>query len=237
MHQLADSMLDIIQRIEDRFELLVERNRMQQAPPANNDSVAVEKRFGLLPSREGCVERRSEFNSLKKSNSSQDAGQATEPAQASLRGLESSAQLQIPALEKKNSGQEKFPTLATKSHLPDVSANTSEWISAGFGGVFEAGAKSPQSPWDTDMLIDFSKKIWTIDKKLEQIAVSMGVRGVSSEGDEEEDRKRLKEKLKQAIEADRRSRVRTIVSRAEVWLEYIFGICRPDQRLGKRGSR
>ena len=83
----------------------------------------------------------------------------------------------------------------------------------------------------------FNTKFGSLIKKVELIAISMGVRGVNREFDHEEDRKRLKEKLKQAIEVDRRSRIRTIVSRAEVWLEYMFGICQPDQRLGKRGSR
>ncbi len=47
----------------------------------------------------------------------------------------------------------------------------------------------------------------------------------------------FQEKLKVAIELDRRSKVRTIVSSGEVWIDYLFGICRPDQRIGKRGSR
>ena len=72
---------------------------------------------------------------------------------------------------------------------------------------------------DADGAVETGGRLASIDRKLEQIAVSLGVRGVSSEGDDEEDRKRLKEKLKQAIEADRRSRVRTIVSRGEVRLE------------------
>ncbi len=88
-----------------------------------------------------------------------------------------------------------------------------------------------------DRSSDIGSKLAVIDRKLERIAASLGIRGVSREGDEEEDRKRLKEKLKQAIEADRRSRMRTIFSTREVWLEYVFGICRPDQRMGKRGSR
>ena len=78
-------------------------------------------------------------------------------------------------------------------------------------------------------------KLESLDKMLVQI-INVLVKS-TSEGDDDEDRKRLKEKLKQAIEADRRSRIRPIVSRSEMWLEYIFGICQPDQRIGKRGSR
>ena len=58
-----------------------------------------------------------------------------------------------------------------------------------------------------------------------------------SSGDDNEDRKRLKEKLKEALESDRRRRLRPIVSARQQWLEYIFGICKPDRRNGKRGNR
>jgi hypothetical protein len=92
-------------------------------------------------------------------------------------------------------------------------------------------------PSAADMLPELDTKLRIIDKKLGQISASLGIKSGANEGDDEEDRRRLKEKLKAAIEVDRRSRVLTIVSRSEVWLEYIFGICSPDQRLGKRGSR
>ena len=58
-----------------------------------------------------------------------------------------------------------------------------------------------------------------------------------SSGDDNEDRKRLKEKLKEALERDRRSRLRRIMSERQRWAEYIFGICKPDRRNGKRGNR
>jgi hypothetical protein len=87
------------------------------------------------------------------------------------------------------------------------------------------------------MLLDLEPKIRAIDKKLERISASMKIKNDVTDGDDEEDRRRLKEKLKAAIEVDRRSRVLTIVSNSEVWLEYIFGICSPDKRIGKRGSR
>jgi hypothetical protein len=78
----------------------------------------------------------------------------------------------------------------------------------------------------------------------------------------QEDRKRLKEKLKSAFEVVQQGggagggRAQggaggaqggaggaggLVVARrgrgGEPWLEYLFGICPPDQRLGKRGSR
>ncbi len=86
-------------------------------------------------------------------------------------------------------------------------------------------------------LLQLDTKLAAMDKKLEKITASMGIRSGASMGDDEEDRKRLKEKLKLAIELDKRSRVRKVVSKREVWLEYVFGICIPDKRTGKRGSR
>ncbi len=86
-------------------------------------------------------------------------------------------------------------------------------------------------------LLDLDTKFGIMDKKLERISASMGIKSGVDEGDDEEDRRRLKEKLKDAIDLDRRSRVHKIVSKRQVWLEYIFGICSPDQRIGKRGSR
>jgi hypothetical protein len=141
-------------------------------------------------------------------------------------------------LQELESAQEKLQTLAMGLIPPNVDSQRN-WRQAAVGSDLQPSAKLLRASDSdaTDRLIEINAKIAAIDRKLEQIAISLGVRGVSSEGDDEEDRKRLKEKLKQAIEADRRSRVRTIISRGEVWLEYIFGICRPDQRIGKRGSR
>ena len=87
------------------------------------------------------------------------------------------------------------------------------------------------------LLLGLETKIGAIDKRLERISASMKIKSDANDGDDEEDRRRLKEKLKVAIEVDRRSRVHTIVSQSEMWLEFIFGICSPDQRIGKRGSR
>ncbi len=101
--------------------------------------------------------------------------------------------------------------------------------------VQDASINPSHSP--VTMQSSLETRIGDINMKLEKIAVAVGVKVESHEGDDEEDRRRLKEKLKIAIELDRRTRVRTIVSKSEVWLEYIFGICPPDKRVGKRGSR
>ncbi len=57
-------------------------------------------------------------------------------------------------------------------------------------------------------------------------------------GDDDEDRKRIKERLKEAVESDKRVRARVVkTTKHESWLEYVFGICEPDRRMGKHGSR
>lgn len=106
------------------------------------------------------------------------------------------------------------------------------------GGVLSGGScgmLDGQSAATT--LLHLCTKFGMIEQKLDRISASMGIKSGTDEGDDEEDRRRLKEKLKDAIDLDRRSRVHTIVSQRQVWLEYIFGICSPDQRIGKRGSR
>ncbi len=93
---------------------------------------------------------------------------------------------------------------------------------------------------NTDLFQTLEKKLEWISKKLDLVSTAVGaetLRTGANAGDDEEDRKRLKEKLKDAIVKDRRSRFRKVEPEHEVWLEYVFGICKPDQRAGKRGSR
>jgi hypothetical protein len=104
-------------------------------------------------------------------------------------------------------------------------------------GLGTNDTKPASPPGAANMLPELDLKFGIIDRKLERISTSLGIKSGTNEGDDEEDRRRLKEKLKAAIEVDRRSRVLTIVSRSEMWIEYIFGICSPDQRIGKSGSR
>ncbi len=80
------------------------------------------------------------------------------------------------------------------------------------------------------------KRLTRVENRLESIATAVGVSVEANAGDDDADRKRLKEKLKEAIEVERLvSQVHYIEK--ESWLEYIFGICKPDGRLGKKGSR
>ena len=75
-----------------------------------------------------------------------------------------------------------------------------------------------------------------LDRKLERIAAAVGARAGPG-ASEEEDRRRLKERLKEALESAQRNRLQLVESERERWLEYWFGICRPDGRIGKAGSR
>jgi hypothetical protein len=89
-------------------------------------------------------------------------------------------------------------------------------------------------------MLEFDRKLEglseSIGKKLERIAYALGIRNlnvVDNSADDAEDRKRLIEKLKSAFESSRQKKF----SDKEKWLDYLFGICKPDQRIGKRGSR
>ena len=39
------------------------------------------------------------------------------------------------------------------------------------------------------------------------------------------------------LESEKEKLIRVGISEGDAWLEYIFGICKPDQRVGKLGSR
>jgi hypothetical protein len=56
-------------------------------------------------------------------------------------------------------------------------------------------------------------------------------------GDDDADRKRLKERLKGALDVEKRRKIKSTSSESEALLEYVFGICKPDRRVGKVGSR
>jgi hypothetical protein len=84
---------------------------------------------------------------------------------------------------------------------------------------------------------EVGEKLAGLELQLTRITDAMGIKERVIAGDDKEDRKRLKEKLTEALENERRNRVRDIVSEREVWQEYLFGICSPDRRNGKRGNR
>ena len=81
-------------------------------------------------------------------------------------------------------------------------------------------------------------QLLTIDRRLCEIASAVGAKSAAGAVDKEEDCKRLKEKLKGALELERALQPKLPGDQYRVtWVEYVFGICKPDGRLGKRGSR
>ena len=77
-----------------------------------------------------------------------------------------------------------------------------------------------------------------LDRKVDHISEVVCAQGEEvRSGDDEEDRRRLKEKLKSALDKDRLVKTQKNLSGQEKWLESVFGICEPDARFGKRGSR
>ncbi len=78
--------------------------------------------------------------------------------------------------------------------------------------------------------------VGVLERKLESIEKAVGITLCTSAGDDDEDRKRLKERLKEALEAEQKERQGRSTER-ETWLEYIFGICKQNRRAGKVGSR
>jgi hypothetical protein len=82
-------------------------------------------------------------------------------------------------------------------------------------------------------------------EQIDSIAAAVGVShnlaapvGVSHNlGDDDEDRKRLKERFKQALNKEQKEALRQPGAEKKSWLEYIFGICKADGRIGKKGSR
>jgi hypothetical protein len=77
-----------------------------------------------------------------------------------------------------------------------------------------------------------------LDRTLNMIADAVGVRVRAKQEEDAEDRKRLKERLKEALALEKDDRLNGgREGEGEDWLEFLFGICRPDGRVGKMGSR
>ncbi len=72
-----------------------------------------------------------------------------------------------------------------------------------------------------------------LDQKIQKIADAAGMSKHLDSKDE--DRKRLMERLKEAMKVELNESVTKHIK--EPWMEYIFGICKPDGRSGKSGSR
>ncbi len=81
------------------------------------------------------------------------------------------------------------------------------------------------------------EKFERIERKIDLIAAAVCVKDTDRSEEEAEDRKRLKERLKEALENSTQSRDKDPEDEKDSWMEYLFGICKPDGRVGKEGSR
>ena len=80
------------------------------------------------------------------------------------------------------------------------------------------------------------KSVESMDTKIDEIAQAVGIdKQDASAGDDEEDRKRIKERLREALETSYERVNRNNVNKT--FLEYFFGICKTNGREGKVGSR
>ncbi len=85
---------------------------------------------------------------------------------------------------------------------------------------------------------DEDRRIDSLDRKINMIAEAVGVRVRAKEEEDAEDRKRLKERLKEAMAMEKTHRLRGVdQDEKEGWVEYIFGITQANGRVGKMGSR
>jgi hypothetical protein len=91
-----------------------------------------------------------------------------------------------------------------------------------------------------DKLTDLDTKFSDLKTKQSEMERDLKRQGQDTEPDIEEgegfDRKRLKERFKKALLLDS-GPLASIPKAPSAWMEFIFGIGAPDQRVGKEGSR
>ncbi len=81
-----------------------------------------------------------------------------------------------------------------------------------------------------------SKSVEGMDPKVDEIAQAIGIdKQDANAGDDDEDRKRIKERLREALETNYEHMKKN--TRKKSFLEYFFGICKTNGRVGKVGSR
>jgi hypothetical protein len=239
MNHLADTVLDTAQRLEDKLDWLAERapgeGCHRPAPPKGAAASGTGRR-GPPPRERGnsssaIVPWGAAVDDLKKVK----ASRGVEPAAERIP----SSTLDPPDREQLTGGNSERHILAPRSlEIDKIEELSSASQGRPEGDLDTAISIMPLAPPQTAAgLLDLSTRFVAMDKKLDKISQSMGIMVGVNDGNDDEDRRRLKEKLKVAIEVDMRNNIRFVVSRGEVWMEYIFGICAPNQRMGKRGSR
>jgi hypothetical protein len=85
--------------------------------------------------------------------------------------------------------------------------------------------------------VDQDLPVKDLGQRLDAIAATVGAAPAVKSGDNDDDRKRLKERLKEALNMEQRKALNRPGAEKKPWLEYIFGIRKADGRIGKDGSR
>ncbi len=94
------------------------------------------------------------------------------------------------------------------------------------------------APCDATAHETADRRLDSLDRKLNMIAEAVGVCVRAKEDEDAEDRKQLKERLKEALALEKQGKLRSAnQDEKESWAEYIFGIAQPNVRVGKMGSR
>ena len=83
--------------------------------------------------------------------------------------------------------------------------------------------------------VNLCMQLHSMERRLDEIADMVGAKPRNAIEDKLEESKRLKEKLKSALELEKLQL--RIFEQKETWMDYIFGICKPDGRVGKMGSK
>ncbi len=86
-----------------------------------------------------------------------------------------------------------------------------------------------------EMNLKTERRLMELDKRFEGISEAVGMKPKNRSEDNDEDRKRIMEKFKVALENQQTHCASNIAP--EGYFEYYFGIRKPNSRLGKRGSR
>jgi hypothetical protein len=76
-----------------------------------------------------------------------------------------------------------------------------------------------------------------IDRKISIVAETVGINNIEGSSSIDDDRRRLKERLRSALNNEQIRNRYSMAAAPRVWLEYVFGIARPDRKRGIHGSR
>ncbi len=231
INQLAGTLPDILQRLEDKLDVCAGREgagglrALQQQ--AHTRFREVSGRLHTLPPRHSNGVDGLESDSdghTQTCNRQEIEPKSVHLQQASMKSLKSTVSATVlDKMEGTGSERLKKDKLANLSvvkqdmdpHGRDLGNDLGRAESSRGAGISRVPSEAPNDATErdnSDMLMgrlgsELCAKLESLEKMLVQIASSVVVKQ-DPEGDDDEDRRRLKEKLKLAIEADRRSRIR-----------------------------